>query len=222
MKHISRIGCIALVIMLCRIDTVSQAQGERQTYDGLLPPYAGAPPLLPLSPDETKKLVQGDMIFRPFRTARARRFALIFRVNAPPHIIWSVITDFNSYPTWIKRVKEIEVYKKEKDDIYVRFRIDHWLFGSFTYHVHHHFPWRQQGWGTWKLDDTKRSDFKAVVGFWRVLPAADEPNQSVVFYSCDIRFKKRKLPFMRNMAIKSSLKQASQWVKEQSEARWTH
>lgn len=222
MKHTARLGFIALVMMLRCVDAASQANGNRPAYDGPLPPYVGAPPLLPLSPDETEKLARGDVIFRPFHATRAKRFALIFRVKAPHHLIWSVITDFNAYPTWIKRVKEIEVYQREKDDIYVRFHIDHWLFGSFTYYVHHHFPWRQRGWGTWKLDDRKRSDFKAVVGFWRILPVADQPNQSDVFYSCDIRFKKKKLPFIRNLAIKSSLKQASQWVKEQSEARWTH
>ncbi len=119
----------------------------------------------------------------------------------------------------MKGVKETEVYKTENDDIYVRFRLAHWLFGSYTYYVHHTFPWRRWGWGAWKLDESRVSDFAAAVGFWRVLPVAGQREKSDVIYSADLRFKSKTSRFIRNVMVKRGLRQASSWVKKQSERR---
>ena len=83
------------------------------------------PPTLVLSQDEQAKLAREKVVYQHVDTVEGKRSAVVFRVNAPAAIIWSVITDFDSYPGWVKGVKDVEVYKIENDDIYVRFRIGH-------------------------------------------------------------------------------------------------
>ncbi len=185
-----------------------------------LQPYVNAPPQLLLSQGDHEALNRDDPVFKTFNPGDGNRTAIVFRVAAPAPVIWSVIADFDAYPKWMKMVKETEVYKREKDDIYVRFRISHWLLGDYTYHMRHTFPWQEKGWGKWQLDNARVSDFSAAIGFWQVRPVAGSRDQSDVIYAADLRFKNAKLRWLRRFVVKRSLKQATHWVKAQAEARW--
>ncbi|MGH8614635.1 MAG: SRPBCC family protein [Gammaproteobacteria bacterium] len=62
-----------------------------------------------------------------------RRGAVVFQVRAPAEVVWSVIFDFSSYPQWLEGVDEAKIYRKEGDDIYVRFKVRHWVGARYTY-----------------------------------------------------------------------------------------
>ena len=189
-------------------------------HQAALQPYVKGPPPLTLSQADRTALRGGNAVFKSFNSADDNRTAIVFRVAAPTSIVWSVITDFDAYPQWIKMVKETEVYKREQHDIYVRFEISHWLLGRYTYYMRHFFPWRQKSWGVWQLDENQASDFTAAIGFWRVIPVVGNAEHSDVIYSADLRFKAAKPQWLRRFVVKRSLKQATRWVKQQAEARW--
>lgn len=70
---------------------------------------------------------------------------------------------------------------------------------------------------TWKLDYDKTSDFDDVSGHWHVEPHPSKPNASRVFYACDIKMNGSVPGPILNYISKAALKQATGWVKKESE-----
>jgi hypothetical protein len=68
---------------------------------------------------------------------------------------------------------------------------------------------------TWKLDYERTSDFDDVSGHWHVEPLAT--GASRVFYACDIKMNGHVPAPILNTISKSALKQATAWVKKESE-----
>jgi len=178
-------------------------------------PFLDAPPEIDLNQKEKEVLNSNKSIFKTITTDNGEQTVIVFKVNATSETIWSVIKDYPQYKSWIKSVKESEIYKVEENNIFVKFKIKHWVLGKYQYFINHTFS-KQGNWATWTLDKNQQSDFLSSVGFWRVYEIED---QSYVAYSANILFKKKKSNFTRTRAIKSSLKRASNWVKIQSENR---
>ena len=57
------------------------------------------------------------------------------------------------------------------------------------------------------------------MGFWRVSTIAGEPQKALVEYSIDVALKGWVPRFFRNLLVSRGLKQATNWVKVQSEKR---
>lgn len=70
---------------------------------------------------------------------------------------------------------------------------------------------------TWTLDYDKTSDFDDVAGHWHVGPS-NQPACSRVYYACDIQMKGKVPGPVLNYISKAALKQATAWVKKESEA----
>ncbi len=198
-----------LIAFLSALQTISAEENR------VLIPFLDAPPEIDLNHEEEKVLNSNKSIFKTITTDNGKQAVIVFKVNAKPETIWSVIKNYPQYKSWIKSVKESEIYKLEENNIYVKFKIKHWLLGKYQYFINHTFS-KQGNWATWTLDQNQQSDFLSSVGFWRVYEIED---QSYVAYSANILFKKKKSTFTRTRAIKSSLKQASKWVKIHSENR---
>jgi hypothetical protein len=141
----------------------------------------------------------------------------IFKVNANPDIVWATIQDFPSYPKWIDEVKKCEIYKKDGGKIDVDFVIKSFPV-TVEYYIHHDYD-LQNRWGTWTLDYSRNSDLDDSVGFWRVNSVDGNPNQSIVEYSVDIALKGWLPGFVRDILVDKGLKQATNWVKVQSEKK---
>jgi hypothetical protein len=83
---------------------------------------------------------------------------------------------------------------------------------------------------TWTLDYDKTSDFRDCVGHWHVTPAPDHTATSTydddnnnraitrVYYACDIKMNGNPPKAIMNYISKAALKQATAWVKRESEA----
>lgn len=69
---------------------------------------------------------------------------------------------------------------------------------------------------TWTLDYDRTSDFDDVSGHWHV--DAKGPNRTRVYYACDIQMKGKVPGPILNYISKQALKQATAWVKKESEA----
>ncbi len=89
---------------------------------------------------------------------------------------------------------------------------------SIEYYIHHDYDMEHR-WGTWTLDYTRNSDLDDSVGFWRVNSVDGNPKRSIVEYSVDIAIKGWVPGFIRDILVNKGLKQATHWVKVQSEKK---
>ena len=195
------------------------AEVPRHEHNGVLTPYLGEPPTVELTAKDKKKLAKEKPVYKKIDVEGARRGIAVFRVNASSEIIWSVIKDFESYPLWIEDVKKTTIYKQEGGNIYVRFDSKNRYSGKIHWYIHHDYPVEDRNWGTWRMDYNYQSDLDDSVGFWRVLPVEDSEGQYDVIYSADLKLKQRVPSFVTSLIMKSGLKDATQWVKQQSEIR---
>ena len=71
---------------------------------------------------------------------------------------------------------------------------------------------------TWTLDYEKTSDFDDVSGHWHVADHPTKPDCTRVFYACDIKMAGAVPKPVINFIGKVALKQATSWVKKESES----
>lgn len=188
-------------------------------HKGVLKPYKQPPPPVSLTAKDQAALGKGEPVMKTLEGESGGRGAAVFRVNAPPDVVWGVISDFKSYPKWIDNVEEIEVYKTTPSTKDVRFELSAIGF-SVEYFIHHMYGQADDTyWCTWTLDYARNSDLDDSVGSWRVSPVAQSPGQSQVEYSVDLRVKGWVPGFIRSLLVDKGLKEATQWVKVQSEKR---
>jgi hypothetical protein len=186
-------------------------------HKGILKPYPRPPPPLKLSDKEQRRIDEGKPVHRQAEGGAGGRGTAIFRVNASPDVTWATINDFGSYPKWIEEVAECTVYKKDNGRIDVYFKVKSFPV-TIEYFIRHDYDMENR-WGTWTLDYSRESDLDDSVGFWRVSPVEGNPNQAIVEYSVDIAIKGWVPGFIREMLVDKGLKQATSWVKIQSEKR---
>jgi hypothetical protein len=186
-------------------------------HHGKLKPYPRPPPALKLSDAEKATLDAGKPVMRQTEGEAGGRGMAIFKVNANPDIVWATIQDFPSYPKWIDEVKKCEIYKKDGGKIDVDFVVKSFPV-TIEYYIHHDYDLANR-WGTWTLDYNRNSDLDDSVGFWRVNAVDGNPNQSIVEYSVDIAIKGWVPGFVRDILVDKGLKQATSWVKVQSEKK---
>ncbi|MES2504470.1 MAG: SRPBCC family protein [Myxococcota bacterium] len=151
-----------------------------------LEPY-GANPTLDLTTEQKAKVEKGELVFWDKsedlpQNRFLREGSAIFRVNAAPEAVWKVISDFSKYPQWAYKVGDAKEYKPtESGKHHVEFKAQ--IVGK-KYYVVHDFPVSNRGVGTWHSDHDKKSECVLdTVGFWRVDPVKEHPNQSDVYYS---------------------------------------
>ncbi len=211
----------AASMVACLICTSALAI-PRHEHQGIIPAFDGAPPKITLSALEYDVLEDGEAVHKSIDVNGMVAAVAVFRVSAPPTTVWSVIFEFGSYPAWVDGLVESDIYRREGDDIFVKFRYRHWLAGEYTYYIHHTYPGEKTGWGTWTLDYSRRSDLDDSVGFWRVSSVPGDPLRSDVTYVTDVRLKGWLASLTRDALARDALDTASVWVKEQSERRYSN
>lgn len=209
--------CASLCTVLGAAGVLAANPAEPHPHRGVLKPYPRPPPALKLTAEEQALLDQGKSVMRQTEGEAGGRGLAIFRVEASPDVTWAIINDFASYPKWIDEVKKCDVYKRDGGKIDVNFQISSFPV-SIEYYIHHEYDLAGR-WGTWTLDYNRQSDLDDSVGFWRVNAVPGNPNQSVVEYSVDIKIKGWVPAFVRELLVDKGLKQATRWVKVQSEKR---
>ena len=173
------------------------------------------PPIILLDQANLNSLQHQRAVLKKYLIGDNTQQAIVFRVSASAKNIWSVITNFKSYPTWIKEVKQTNIYRQDRNNYYVDFVISHWLLGKYRYSVWHYLS--DNGWMRWQLDHSKTSDFAWSKGFWKVVAVPNETDTYDVYYSADLQFKKPRSQWLRRKIIRAGLKQASLWVKHEAE-----
>lgn len=184
-------------------------------HQGIAPAYKGAPPPVSLAADDVAKLAAGEMVLKQVKSGNGGHGVVFLDIAATPETVWSRITNYGMYPTWVDNVAACEVYRKEGANIYARFVLDPMGMNVEYFIKHTYNP--AAGWLTWSLDYSRLSDLDESIGYWRVTSLTTQPARTRVEYSVDVRFKGWVPGFAQDMIAKQGLTNAVAWVKKRSE-----
>lgn len=92
----------------------------------------------------------------------------------------------------------------------------HFLLPQYESYYNHRFCPKHNSL-TWRLDYDKTSDFDDVSGHWHCEPHPTDASRTRVYYACDIKMKGNVPGPILNYISKQALKQATAWVKRESE-----
>lgn len=185
-------------------------------HQGILKPYAGAPPSLSLGSSDLATLEAGGVVLKQVEASTGGRGVAVMNVAATTSTIWSKITNYAMYPRWVAHVEECGTYRSSGSYLFTRFVLSVWGTDVEYYIKHDYHP--DQGYLTWTLDYSRQSDLDDSVGYWRVTKLSDSPALSRVEYSADIRLKGWVPGVLADLIAKKGLSDATSWVKKQSEA----
>ena len=196
--------------------------GEPHDHQGKLAPYEPGAIQVELSDKDREKLAEGDLVIITIEDEdTGGRGIAIQDIAAPPAVVWSRITGYANYPEWVGPVKEAEVYRTEGNDTYTRVKISGFLYKYEYFLVNTMHP--EHDMLTWVLDYDRRSDFDDCVGAWFVEAHPEKEDWSRAWFSSDLKLRAKIPGFLMNFIKKQGLKDATSWVKEESEkAAGTH
>lgn len=210
-------GLLVLALLLSAPLLAADAK-KPHPHKGVLTPYPGQyKPVVTLSEAERKQVLGGEPLFKKTEGEAGGRGVAVFRVNAPPEVVWGTLKSFEKYPKWIKNVDATEVYSKSGERIDVRFVISSMGF-DVEYFIAHRFRDANR-YATWTLDYARESDLDDSVGYWKVDEVPGEESAAMVTYSVDLKVRGWVPGFIRTLLVDKGLKEATGWVKQVSEAR---
>ena len=165
------------------------------------------------------------------QTGESGRGLVIQDVDAPPHIVWDRILDFDNYGSMVPKCYESKNYKViphkptqannflEKE-IFTRMKVGfpmlklEYFIRHFVYIQHHRAL-------TWTLDYTRESDFDDSCGYWYVAPHPDNPEEKTrLYYSVGVSMFDWVPKFVVDFMSSKALTDATAWVKKFSEIEW--
>jgi ribosome-associated toxin RatA of RatAB toxin-antitoxin module len=209
---------VVAALLVAAIPAMAADAARPHEHRGVLKPYPRPPKPPALTDADRATLAAGKPVMRQTEGEAGGRGLAIFQVNAPADVVWATIRDYPSYPNFIPEVKKCEIYKKDGGNVDVRFLLKSYGV-NIEYFIHHDIDVAGR-WLTWTLDYNRESDLDDSVGFWRVTPVDGAADRAQVEYSVDIAISGWVPGFVRSLLVDNGLKQATSWVKVQSEKRF--
>jgi len=142
-------------------------------------------------------------------------------VNAPKTAVWKQILDLDNYVGKVPKLKHCKNYlvkNLEDGTMQIKTKMIVGVMPGYKYEYYcDHKVVADSDSVTWSLDYEKTSDFDDVAGHWHVEDHPTNIGCSRLFYACDIKFKSPVPSPIINFVTKKALKQATSWVKKESE-----
>jgi hypothetical protein len=190
--------------------------GTPHPHQGVLEPYQPVPPTVSLDEGQQKRLAEGKLVIMTIEKEDSGGTGIgVIDIAAPKDIVWSRIMGFAHYPEWIGPVKFCEVYHQAGDTTNTHVKISGFLY-KYEYFLINVF-WPRQSLMTWTLDYSRRSDFDDCVGVWYVEEHPEKAGWSRAWFSSDLKLNGPIPGFLMGFIKKKGIKDATKWVKEQSE-----
>lgn len=214
-----RITAVLAILAVAVVVAVEPAwgahRGRAHPHRGVLAPYETMPEVQ-LDADQIERLAAGDLVTTTVPDADGNgRGVAVTDIAAPCDVVWSRILGFEHYPEWVGPVKELEVYARDGDTIRTRTVVSGFLYRYEYFLVNTYHP--AEGLLTWTLDYDHESDFDDNVGAWSVRPHPEKPGWSRAWFSTDLKLRQPLPGFLMNWIKKQGLKDATSWVKRESE-----
>lgn len=184
-------------------------------HRGILPGYDDMPEIV-LDEAQLATLAKGDLVTMTIEGADGNgRGVAVIDIAALPDVVWSRIRSFEHYPEWVGPVKECEVLADRGDTVWTRIKISGLLY-SYEYFLVNTFR-IDENFMTWSLDYDRYSDLDDCVGGWFVEPHPAKDDWSRAWFSSDLKLRSPLPGFAMNEARSQALKDATAWVKRESE-----
>jgi ribosome-associated toxin RatA of RatAB toxin-antitoxin module len=173
------------------------------------------PPMPEFTDAEWKTLNKGKHVKRQEKYELEGRTAgkgvAYMIVDRPPERVWDVILDFGSYPKFYPNVSKCENYRVEDNEIFTEFILKVGLIIKVHYHIHHtFFPTASRM--TWKVDQSRKNDFKESIGEWTVWPM--EEGKSLIGYSVILEIMGFVPKLVEDMAAQTGLNKVMEALKK--------
>ena len=177
---------------------------------------AELPKLPDFSEDEWDLLNKGKFIKRQERFTGEGGFTggkgvAYMIVSRPPQAVWDQILDFDRYPEFFPNVAKCKIYKQEEGEIWAEFLLKIGMIVKIHYHIHHSFNPRQSRM-TWKMDETRKNDFKQSIGMWTAWPL--ENDRSLVGYTVSLDVGRSVPKVIEDIAAQSGLNKVMEALKK--------
>lgn len=220
---------LAFISISSVVDAKKVNRNAPHVHNGKLAPWSPGPfDVLELTKQDEDDLSKDKSVMKQIAAeeggASGGRAICVQDVRAPKSAVWNQILDLDHYVGKVNKLKECKNYAvKKKEDgsgwqIKTKMLIGVMPGYSYEYYCDHTYCPSLDS-VVWNLDYDKTSDFDDVSGHWHVEDHPRNPSQSRVFYACDIKFKRPVPGPIMNFLTKSALKQATGWVKRESEAK---
>lgn len=205
-----------MVLSLLTLTALAADATKPHEHQGKVAAYTGAPPAVTLTTDDVAKLEAGQLVMKQSQAGNGGKAIAFQHIAATPDRIWSRITNYAMYPSWVDNVEHCKVYKTEGPYIFADFGLA--VMGiDVQYFIKHTYK-PSEGYLTWTLDYSRQSDLDDSVGYWRLTPVSSSPPVTRLEYAVDIRFKGWIPGFVQSYISSKGLTSAVAWVKKQSEA----
>lgn len=213
-------GWISLALTLAVILAATDLQAEADPHKphphrGVLEPYAAEPIDIELNGEQLERLAEGKLVILTIEAEDGGKGVGIQDVAAPPDTVWSRIKGFLNYPEWVGPVKECEIYARTETEVRTFTKISGFLY-SYEYFLVNT-PHPELDMLTWTLDYDRYSDFDDCVGAWIVAAHPDKAGWSRTWFSSDLKLRGAMPGFIMGYVKKKGLKDATSWVKRESE-----
>jgi hypothetical protein len=190
--------------------------GKPHPHRGVLAPYEPGPLEVTLDDNQREDLAKGKLVIMTIEKEDTGGTGIgVIDIAAPVDIVWSRITGFEHYPDWVGPVKFCEVYHQSGDTTRSHVKISGFLY-KYEYFLINIF-WPDHDMLTWTLDYDRESDFDDCVGAWLVEEHPDRAGWSRAWFSSDLKLNAPIPGFLMKFIKKQGIKDATSWVKEQSE-----
>lgn len=232
-SFLPRSGLLVLVLVLSHGSFTVTARKDRNQphpHKGILKPYVPGPFVgISLSKSDEQKLANGLPVMKqslPDKNSKetAGGAICVQHVDAPKDIVWNQILDLNSYTKKVSKVIVSKNYVDSRKMDGTRNMKTKMVLGvmpgySLEAYYDHVYDARRDSM-TWRLDYDKTSDFDDVSGHWHLETIRDKAggtDKTRVYYAADVKMKGAVPTPVMNYIGKAALKQATGWVKRESE-----
>lgn len=202
------------------------------SHTGKVEPFQPGDPKIKLDGKATSILKAG----KPYSTqvqsgSSGGRGLVVQDVNAPTHVVWGRILDYDHYGDMVPKTIDSKNYKVVphkpskannflEKEIYTRMKVGFPML-KLEFFVRHFLYIQQHKSLTWTLDYTKESDFDDSCGYWYIIPHPDDPEtRTRLYYSVQVGMFDWVPKFVVDFMSSKALTDATAWVKKYSELEW--
>jgi len=201
------------------------------SHTGKVEPFKPGDPQIKLDGKACTILKAGKPYSTQVESGGGGRGLVVQDVDAPTHIVWERILDYDNYPKMVPKTLATKNYKVIphkptkannflEQEIYTRMKVGVPMV-KLEFFVRHFLYIQQHKSLTWTLDYTKESDFDDSCGFWYIIPHPDDPERRTrLYYSVQVGMFDWVPKFMVDFMSSKALTDATAWVKKYSEIEW--
>lgn len=234
MAHQQRCILIDTTIFIFIISAVVTASNFNKPHShmGKVVPFRPGNPNIKLDGKALGILKSGKPYQTQVMSGDSGRGLVVQDVDAPTHIVWGRILDYDNYSNMVPKTVESKNYKVVEHtptkgnnylekEIYTRMKVGFPML-KLEFYIRHFLHIREHMSLTWTLDYTKESDFDDSCGYWYCVPHPDSPNERTrVYYSVQVSMFDWVPAFVVDFMSKKALTDATAWVKKYSELEWS-